>query len=455
LQLSKILPSLSSLNILIIGFVVVAIQVLDTNAAGNWTLYESDRNSFHYTMIYYIVSVISIAIHILFLIISTRIAFGVKKAISNLSILIKYLYLLSHIAIIASIIYLLLEQILTSSYHIVLLELIIGLSLIPSVFILFSLGFRGLKSISSTKSKIVIIYSIALITIAAKLFIAFGPIELVLDVKPKIITVDRNPWTVHFYTPFTTILSWIYAITDAISFIAVWIGSILLTKQYVGKIGKIKYCIIVSIPVIYFLLQYSPLLLAQTGTLSFLLMEEGSIFLNFYNFVLNTGNVGTGVLFGISFFILSRSLKHEQLRYYLIISGIGIMIIFSSGLSPNSSLAPFPAWSITSLSFILPASFLLMIGLDSATYYIATDTLLRRFLHKHKDKFELIRALGFKKTSDIAEQKIHEIIDKEFNPVEIETIFKPLSESEDIKQYINKVLRETKKSNKKLDDDIK
>lgn len=112
---------------------------------------------------------------------------------------------------------------------------------------------------------------------------------------------------------------------------------------------------------------------------------------------MNTGNIGAGVLFGISFFISSRSLNHEQLRYYLIISGLGIMIIFSSGFSPNSTLAPFPAWSITSLSFILPASFLLMIGLDSETYYIATDTILRKFFHKHKDKFELFRALGFKK----------------------------------------------------------
>ena len=61
--------------------------------------------------------------------------------------------------------------------------------------------------------------------------------------------------------------------------------SFYITKQYVGKIGKIKYLIIVSIPLIYFLLQYFPLLIAQTGTLSFLLIEEGSIFLKFYNFI--------------------------------------------------------------------------------------------------------------------------------------------------------------------------
>lgn len=445
MQLSKILPGLNSINIVIIGFVVVAIEILDSNAAGNWTLYEDDRNSFLYTMIYYIISITSIAIHIFFLLISTRIAFKVKRAVSNLSAIIKYAYLLSHIAIITAIIYLLFEQIFTLTYHIVLLEFIVGLSLIPSILILISLGFKGLKSVSPTKSKIVMIYSIAIITIAVKLFIAFSSIEVILDIKPEIISADRNPWTVHTYTSFTTFLFWIYSITDTISFIAVWIASILLTKQYVGKIGKIKYFIIVSIPVIYFLLQYSPLLLVQTGTLNFLLMEEGSLFLNFYNFVLNTGNIGTGVLFGISFFILSRSLHHDQLRYYLIISGIGIMIIFSSGLSTNATLAPFPAWSISSLSFILPASFLLMIGLDSSTYYIATDTLLRRFLHRHKDKFELFQALGFKKTSDIAEQKIHEILNKELNNLEIPTLFKPLSESEDIKQYINQVLKETKK----------
>jgi hypothetical protein len=163
---------LGLLNIVIIGFVVVAIEILDTNAAGNWTGYVSDRNSFEYAMIYYIIIVISIVIHTLFLVISSRIAFRVKKAISHLSIIIRYVYVLSHIAIIISIIYLLLEQIMTLSYHIVLLELIIGLSLIPSVFILFSLGFTGLRSLSSTKSKIVVIYSIAIITIAVKLFIA-------------------------------------------------------------------------------------------------------------------------------------------------------------------------------------------------------------------------------------------------------------------------------------------
>ena len=77
-----------------------------------------------------------------------------------------------------------------------------------------------------------------------------------------------------------------------------------------------------------------------------------------------------------------------------------------------------------------------MIGLDSSTDYIATDTLLKKFLHLHQDKFELFRALGLKK-SNIAEQKIREILNKEINKLEIKTMFKPLSESDDINRYIN------------------
>ncbi|HEX5187207.1 MAG TPA: hypothetical protein VFV86_09985 [Nitrososphaeraceae archaeon] len=176
------------------------------------------------------------------------------------------------------------------------------------------------------------------------------------------------------------------------------------------------------------LLARPQLLLEKLGTLSFLLMAEGSLFLYFYNFILNTVNVGTGILFGISFYILSRSVFYHDLKYYLIICGTGIMIIFSSGVPTIITLAPYPAWVIVSLSFILPASFLLMIGLDSSTYYIATDTLLRRFIHRHKDKFELFQALGFKKTSDIAEQKIHEILKKELENLVIPTLFKSLSE---------------------------
>ena len=416
------------------------------SAGDTWALNINDRNSFQYTIIYCPIIVASLIIQTFLLMVSVRISFKTKKATSPLSGITRYLYVGSHIAVMSSVAYLLLEQIVTSRYHTVLLELIVGLSLIPSVFILISLAFTSLKSFSSTKRKIVMIYSIAIIAIVVQLIIAFCYIEVNLYSKPEIITPDRNPWASYFYTNLQSSMSLIYEVSESISFIIIWISLILLTKQYAQKMGKIKYSITLSIPMIYFLLQYSPLLLEQIGTLSSFLMAEGSLFLYFYNFVLNTVNIGTGILFGISFYILSRSLVYDDLKYYLIICGTGIMIIFSSGVSTIVTLAPFPAWAIVSLTFILPASFLFLIGIDSATYYIASDTLIRRYLYRHRDQFELFQALGYTKAADIVELKIH----KQLDNLKDKTFFKPISELEDTTQYIEKVIVEMKQSDPKM-----
>jgi len=437
--------------IIFVGFVVVLLHIIDMSAGDTWALNMNDRNSFQYTIIYCIITVASLIIQAFLFCVSVRIAFKTKKATSRLSLVTRYLYVGSHIAVMGSIAYLLAEQVLTSTYHTLLLDLIVGLSLIPSVLILISLAFTSLKSFSSTKSKILVVYGIAIIAIAVQLIIAFCYIELNLYSKPGIITPDRNPWASYFYTNLQSKISLSYEISEAISFIIIWISSILLTKQYAQKIGAIKYSITLSIPMIYFLFQYSPLLLEQIGTLSSLLMAEGSLFLYFYNFVLNTVNIGTGLLFGISFYILSRSLIYDNLKYYLVICGTAIMIIFSSGISTILILAPYPAWAIVSLSFILPASFLLLIGLDSATYYIASDTLIRRFLYHHRSQFELFQALGSSKTTDMVERKMSEMIRNQLENLEMEMLFKPISEVEDIKRYVRKVRIEMKQSATKLD----
>lgn len=448
MQSSKILKYLlgSTSIIIVVGFVVVLLHIVDMSAGDTWALNMNDRNSFQYTIIYCLITVASLIIQAFLLMVSVRILFKTKKSTSPLSEITRYLYVGSHIAVMGSIAYLLLEQIVTSRYHTVLLELIVGLSLIPSVLILISLAFTSLKSFSSTKRKIVMIYGVAIIAIVVQMIIAFCYIELNLYSKPEIITPDRNPWASYFYTNLQSTISLIYEVSESISFIIIWISLILLTKQYASKMGKIKYSITLSIPMIYFLLQYSPLLLEQIGTLSSLLMAEGSFFLYFYNFILNTVNIGTGILFGISFYLLSRSLVYVDLKYYLIICGTGIMIIFSSGVSTIITLAPFPAWAIVSLSFILPASFLFLIGLDSATYYIASDTLIRRYLYRHRDQFELFQALGYTKAADIVEQKIH----KQLDNLKDKTFFKPISELEDTKQYIEKVIVEMKQSDTKM-----
>ena len=175
-------------------------------------------------------------------------------------------------------------------------------------------------------------------------------------------------------------------------------------------------------------------------------MQEDPIFLYSYNFVLNTVSVGAGILFGISFFIVSKSLTYKQLKFYLIISGAGIMIVLSNSLSTILTLAPFPAWAITSLSFMLPASFLILIGLDITIYHVGRDKSIRKFLSNYQDQFELFKALGSAEAFKVVERKVELASKRIVDELETETLFKPTLESEETKRYVKEVITEMKES---------
>ena len=320
-----------------------------------------------------------------------------------------------------------------------------------SALIMISLSYTCFRAYFSTKSKIAVIYGVAIAALSVQLISAFFYVETSLHHKAEYITSQIDPWTSYFTTPLLDELLSLYKTTHMISFIAVWVASVILTRSYAQKTNKVKYWVIISIPLIYLLIQYSFAILNQMGALSFLLLSKGSIFPYFYNFFLSNVSVGSGVLIGISFFMISRSLIYERLKYYVIICGTGIMIIFSSSVSQILVLATFPAWAIVSVSFILPAPFLTLIGLGSATFHIAGDVSLRRFLYKSKSQFELFSALGSTEGSAAVERKINRISKEIYQNLETETLFIAKPESEDIKEYVKEVITEMKKTYYKTD----
>ena len=178
------------------------------------------------------------------------------------------------------------------------------------------------------------------------------------------------------------------------------------------------------------------------------MISPESLFPYFYNFVASTTNVGSGLTIGISFFILSRSLAYEHLKYFIIMCGTGIMIIYSSSVSQVLVLATFPAWSIVSITFILPASFLTLIGLGSATLHISSDIELRRYLHKFRTQFELFTALSSEERTVAVERKIQNISRKIYDNLENETLFVGKPDPLDIKEYVSVILTEIKKTGK-------
>lgn len=436
---------------IIIAFVVVLIQVLDLSAGDTWVSQLGSRISSEQSIAYTIIITISLIIQALILTLTTRLVFRIKKPASIAALIVAYIYAIAQVAIIVLLCYLLGEHLITFGYHTLVTKLIVGITLMISALTLISIAFACLKSYLLSKSKMALVYSLAMIALSVQLTSAFFYVETRLDNVPEHITPYRNPWTSYFYTSLSAQLFSIYDTARVVSFISIWIASVLLTKSFTRKSNKVRYWATVSVPVIYFLFQYTPILLNQTGTFSFLVMAKGSIFPYLYSFVLNTANVGSGILFGISFFILSRHLAYERMKYYLTICGTGIMIIVSSNVSQILVLATFPAWAIVSVSFILPASILTLIGLDSATFYVASDMALRRSLNKLKSQFGLFTSLGATKSLADMERKINQIGREIYDKIDTETLFASKPEAEDIRKYVSEVIAEMKEIDKKPD----
>jgi len=443
--LSKSQILFSSFSITVVSSVIVVLQIIDSTSGDTWASNIASRNSLNYLILYSIITCASLTTQCFLLAFSSQISFRIKKATTKQTWATTCIYVISHIIVIVLIAYLVIQQVSTSSYHMSISELIVGISFIASAAILISLAFTFIKSFFASRNKLVGIYALAIIALSIQQITAFTYVEINFLNSDQFITPVRNPWSAHVSSSSVDITSFIYQISKAISFITIWISSVLLTIQY-SKRWRIKYWSIVSIPLIYFLIQYPLILLTQTGTLSTLLMSREQLFLYAYNFVFNTVSIGTGILFGISFFIVAKSVKHVNLKFYLTISGAGIMILFSSNVATNLVLAPFPAWGIVSVSLILPASYLLLIGLDSSIHDIGMDRSIRSYLSTNRNQFKLFLSLGSTEASKLIERKIRDISKKISDNIGSETMFKPAPGSEDVNEYVKEVLAELKKS---------
>jgi hypothetical protein len=441
----------SSISIIIIGFIVVLIIITDGSAGFTWAS-KFGLFSIKDIQLYSIVIGTAIGIQIFLLFIMTRIVFKIQKSSSRLARPISYIFVISQIILIFLLAYLLVEQLATSVYQIILPKLIVGLSMTISVLIMISLAYTCFRSYSSSRSKMTLIYASAVTLLSLYQVFAFIYVESTLNDKPDYITPDRNPWTSYFTKPILEKLLSIYNITKILSFVSIWIASILLTISYGRRVRKVRYWTIVSIPMIFLLVQYFLVVLNQMGALAPLMLTEGSIFPYVQNFASNTVSVTSGIFIGFSFFLLSKSLIYANLKYYVIMCGTGLMMIFSISISQILVLSPFPAWGVISISFSLPAAFLTLIGLSSATFRIASDITLRRSLGKFRTEFELLSSLGSAERSLAIEKRVRGVTSKIYKEIESEGAYIVTPESEEIEKHVRELIAEMKKARTKFDD---
>lgn len=213
----------------------------------------------------------------------------------------------------------------------------------------------------------------------------------------------------------------------------------MLLRHYSERLGNVKYWIMVSVPVIYFVSQFQSLFLSVLD--EFRIMQPflfGVVFTLIYNSAYAMG----GLLLGVAFWTIARSVNKGTTKSYLLISAIGIALLFSANYSSIAvANAPYPPFGIASVWFLGLASYFLLFGIYSSALSITRDSELLQEIRRSVEKqSSLLHSIGTSEMEYQIQKNVINIYKK--LPVDVE----PQSslEEEDIKQYIDEVIREIK-----------
>jgi hypothetical protein len=236
-----------------------------------------------------------------------------------------------------------------------------------------------------------------------------------------------------------------YVSTYVLSFVAIWSATVLLLRHYSRKIGRIKFWIVLSIPLIYFSLQY------QTSLLEILLpfrLSNPVLFGIIYTLIFSAAKPIGGILAGIAFWTIAKKVNQAYVKYYMMLSACGIMLLFASNIGGRLVAPSFPPTELVVVSFMVLSSYYLLIGIYHSAISVAHDTKLRRYVIQSKKSVE--KQLGFLGSIGSSEmeqevQKRIETVTKNFvDKMERDTGIPPSLDQDEIREYIQMVIREKK-----------
>jgi hypothetical protein len=226
-------------------------------------------------------------------------------------------------------------------------------------------------------------------------------------------------------------------------FTLTWIATALFLLYNVKRIGKIKYWLLISLALIYFFSYYvSPVDLAQPEssnegiqvTIFFLLFDTYSI------------TVG-GILFGIGFWLLSRSLRTKnRINDFLLIVAFSFLLFFNVGEATISQTS-FPPFGLANVSFVGLSAYLMLTGLSFSAISISKDIELRKYIKDSViETSNLFGNIGAAEFEAEIRGKVFFFTKKKEELIEKETNIGATLSDDEIKQYIDEVVNEIKKN---------
>jgi hypothetical protein len=335
---------------------------------------------------------------------------------------------------------LILQMALWNKYNIIILKASTYLTHISAlVFLIFLvLVFIGWQK--SRRNYIILLYTIAFSLISVTILISLIHLEYNFS---RTLTPDRKPFPINSYiirqetTSVIETLGTAFDILSLSSFFAIWIATMALLSQYRYKLGRIKFFTLITIPLIYYML---PLQAYFGNVFSPIVLNSPVTFGIFYVLIFSATKQAGAFLFSLAFWTTSTLVTKERVRKSLLVSAVGMAILYGSIEIGTLQYRLFPPFGLITEAFMPLGSYLLFIGIFASAIGVSRDATLRKEFYKSaKSQLNLLKTIGVTQMEKELLREYKPILDRSKILEKYED--QPVEQSE-LKEIIRDILQE-------------
>lgn len=298
----------------------------------------------------------------------------------------------------------------------------------------------------SNHSFIVLSYGITSIMIV----ISMGFTIVYNDVSLLNLPLQRDPTSqviINFYPSDSPmgIVQYVWAMSNAITYFMLWIGTVTLLRNQSKKVGKLKLWIIFCIPLVSLIYQY---VFAANLTEVLQSISNASSDSIFLSIVGNTmPGIIFGIMFGVPFWIVSRTLPSGSLlRYNMNIAAFGL-VLMQLAATAGVYGAPYPPFGLISVLTTALSAYLILVGIYHSAVSIAIDSKIRLWIRRYTmNEAELFDSIGTSHMLQELEKRVVDASKKGSDILMSETGIVPPLSDDDVKKYVHEVIDEITKS---------
>jgi hypothetical protein len=361
---------------------------------------------------------LNVAIFILFSAIfglsSTILLASMKKVVprreSRLPLTFRYHYVIilgTLVLTLAIMLLIIFQLIFLQQYSIDLLRVQTYLSHLSPVVFLSFLIFSFLRWLTIKRNTVILLYSISLFLVCVNLIISLIYLDSYFSSSHSAVV---RPLTIVSYvislggSSYTQSLSTAFDVLSLVSFLFMWIATVALLSQFRYKMGRLKFLLLMSIPLLYYLFPFQ----GYFGDVFFPLLVEAPVaFTIIYILIFSATKQVGAVFFGLTFWSASSLVYNERLSKSLLISSIGMAILFSSIELAPLQYRVYPPFGLVTEAYIPIGAFLLFVSIFTSAIQISRDAELRREFYKSAaGQLELLKNIGVSQMERELEEKV-------------------------------------------------